>query len=140
MAKEKLKDLLWDEEAFLAETIPRLKQEMLIDDKGNPAFLVPHTKFSDTQKLSLYLTARYFANKLKLVDSRYLTIEELRRCVGIKYDIAAARLKEMFDRGIVEKSKEEGKRTRYAILPHRISGIVDNVLQVKMETERKAKK
>lgn len=136
MAQEKLRELLWTGEDFWAEIIPKLKQVMRLDDKGNAYFLVPYASLSDSQKLGLHLMAQYFARQLKVVDSEYLTIKELAQRSGLKEKTARARLSEMFDAGIVTKTKEKG--TRYSIFPHGITMIVEDVLKVKTDLTRKS--
>jgi len=138
LGSNRLRDLIWKEEDFIAEIAPKLKKVMRIDTKGNPYFLVPYAKLGDSQRIGLHLVARYLAKQLKSVDSEYLTIEELAHRVGTKYSVAGARLKDMFDAGTVTKSKEKGKGTRYAILPHGISTIVEGVLKTKSGSKEDA--
>jgi len=137
LAQDKLRELFWNKDEFLSEIVPKLKQLIRIDEKGNPHFLVRYGKLTDRQKIALHLTARYIAHEAKKVDSPDLAISELRLRTGIKSSVVGARLKEMFDAGLVEKNKEEG--TRYSIMPHGISGFVEDVLNVKLNSERKAK-
>jgi len=132
--QKKIKELVWKEEEFISEIVDKLKQIMRIDEKGNPYFLIQYDKLKDIDKLGLHLITRFLANRLGATESDLISIKELSRISGVKYDVAVARLKDMFDKGLVQKEERNG--VQYGILPHGINAVTESVLEWKKKLSK----
>jgi len=132
--EKKVRELVWKEEDFMSEIVDKLKQIMRIDEKGNPYFLIQYDKLKDIDKLGLHLITHFLAKRLGVMESDLISIKELSRISGVKYDVTAARLKDMFDRGLVQKEEKNG--VQYGILPHGINVVIESVLEGKLKTQK----
>jgi predicted transcriptional regulator len=133
-SQDKIKELVWKEEEFITEVVDKLKQIMRIDEKGNPYFLIQYDKLKDIDKLGLHLITRFLAERLKVTKSNLISIKELSRISGVKYDVAVARLKDMLDKGLVQKEESDG--VQYGILPHGINVVIESVLEWKRKLSK----
>ena len=72
-----------------------------------PNLLVPNTKLTDNETLSLSLLASYLGHKLGIVDSDALSKEELQAKLGKSGKITSTRLGELVKSDLVTKTADE---------------------------------
>lgn len=110
---------------FLGELLPSLEiarhlwlcpdlKTLAKDLEGLVAFspegvnlVLPKNKLTDTETLILWLTASYLGKELGVLDSNYLSKEELQLKLGKSSKITGTRLGELVKTELVEKNEDE---------------------------------
>jgi hypothetical protein len=72
-----------------------------------PNLLVPKSKLTDNETLSLWLLASYLGHKLGLINSHALSKEELQAKLGKSGKITSTRLGELVKNDVVTKTADE---------------------------------
>jgi len=99
-------------------------QQLAKDLNGLVAFssdgaslLVPKSKLTDNETLSIWLTAHYLGHKLGMVNSDSLSKDELQTKLGKSGKITSTRLGELAKNGVVQKTADEKfKITTYGVV------------------------
>lgn len=99
-------------------------QQLAKDLEGIVAFsndgtslLVPKSKLTDNETLSVWLTAYYLGHKLGIVNSDSLSKDELQTKLGKSGKITSTRLGELAKNGFVQKTTDEKFRiTTYGVV------------------------
>jgi predicted transcriptional regulator len=102
--KELLKELLVEDEKPLEILIGRIKKILRLTKLGNPIFIIPYYKLNDTEKLAVHLIVQYLTKELGISTKESLNVAELAKRAGVKYKTTTARLSEMLEDGIVDKT------------------------------------
>ncbi len=124
MSKDILKELVVSEEDLLVEAVARAKGLLAIEDKsGNVIVRVPKASLSARGLVGLYLTGRYFANKMGKSPSARMSASELSSATGIEPSTISARLTELVDSGSVQRV---GKG-EFAINPYLMNDFLEEI-------------
>ena len=101
--KEILEKLLIDERETLKRLVEKSEKILRVDKKtGDTVIIAPRSKLTDRQLISIILLGRYFSNKLNLVPSEVMTIDEIAQKLNIDKDVVSARLSDLKRERIVE--------------------------------------
>lgn len=82
---------------------------------------------NDKQRISIVLLGKYFAHRLKIIESSSLSISEISKELGRPMTTLSSKLKELLKEGYIEYLP--GKK--YVIAYHRIKEVFENVLNSK---------
>jgi predicted transcriptional regulator len=102
--KELFKELLVDDQKPLEILIKRIKKILRLTKSGKPIFIIPYYNLSDTEKLAIHLIVQYIIKELGISNKDSMDVAELAKKAGVKYKTATARLSEMYQEGIVDKT------------------------------------
>jgi len=101
--KEILEKLLIDERETLKRLVEKSEKILRVDKKtGDTVIIAPRSKLTDRQLISIILLGRYFSNKLNLVPSEVMTIDEIAQKLNLDKDVVSARLSDLKRERIVE--------------------------------------
>ena len=113
--KEILEKLLIDERETLKRLVEKSEKILRVDKKtGDTVIIAPRSKLTDRQLISIILLGRYFSNKLNLVPSEVMTIDEIAQKLNLDKDVVSARLSDLKRERIVEMVSRGEYRISYA--------------------------
>jgi hypothetical protein len=92
-------------------------EDMIAFSKDGPSILVPRTKLTDIETLSLWLLASYVGYQLGIVKNDAVSKDELQTKLGKSAKIAGTRLGELVKNGTAAKtSNDEYRITTFGIM------------------------
>lgn len=109
LVKEKL--LVRYEDVF-DRLLDRVKEILLIDERGHIHLRVPRDKLTHAHLIALELLGRKFAHTIELASTDTMSTEDIVGATKVGYKSATARISELKSRGWIE-SDEEGHRIVY---------------------------
>jgi len=136
--KEILKGLLLTEEDTLAKLktlIDKAKTIIKIDEKSDKVIIAPEFKFSNQEKILLFLIGRYFSKELGICDNERLDLKGLENATGIKRTTLSKPLGELVYSGYIGQDNEK----RYYIYHYKIEGIINILYDKYVEKKPNAK-
>lgn len=136
--KEILKELLLTEEDTLKklkELIDKTKNLVKIDQKTNKIVVSSELKFSNLEKVLLFLIGRYFSRELNISDKEGMDIKELEQVSGIKKTTLSKPLGGLVYSGYIEQDDDK----RYFVHHYKIEEVVNSLHQKFIEKDPKAK-
>lgn len=84
---------------------------------------------TDQQRISIIMLGKYFASKLKIIDNPMLSISDISKELGRPMTTLSRPMKELIDRGLIEKLPGRKYRVAY----HRINEILANISAAKQK-------
>lgn len=84
---------------------------------------------TDQQRISIIMLGKYFASKLKIIDNPMLSISDISKELGRPMTTLSRPMKELIDRGFIEKLPGRKYRVAY----HRINEILANISAAKQK-------
>lgn len=136
--KEILKELLLTEEDTLKklkELIDKTKNLVKIDQKTAKIVVSSEYKFSNLEKVLLFLIGRYFSKELGLSEQEGFNIQELEKESGIKKTTLSKPLGGLMYSGYIGQDAEK----RYFVHHYKIEEVVNSLHQKFIEKDPKAK-
>jgi predicted transcriptional regulator len=132
MAKddEPLKRLLIDESDVMKDMekiVDKASKFFKIEKPSGRIIFQNFGALTDLQRIAIVLVGKYFASKLGLIQSHTLGVSEIAKESGRPVTTLSGKLKELVDKGFVEKLPGR----KYSIVYHRINEIFDKVLLAK---------
>ena len=125
--EEILKGLIISEEdtrAQLQRLVAKAKKLFGIEKNKKKIVFSQSYKFTNREKILLYLTGKYFAKQLNLIEESKFKSKDISDDLGVKTSTLSKPLGEVFSEGLVEK---EGQV--YSIVHYRIGEIIDIITQ-----------
>jgi hypothetical protein len=89
------------------QTLAKDCEGLIAFSPEGPNLLVPNSKLTDNETLSLWLLASYLGHKLGLIDSDTFSKEELQTKLGKSGKITSTRLGELVKSDMVTKTADE---------------------------------
>jgi hypothetical protein len=123
--QEILKGLLISEEdtrAKLQELVDKSRKLFRIDEKSKKILFTTGNKFTNREKILLFLIGKYFAKELKLIPDNEFKLKEIADNLAVKGTTLSKPLGEVCSEGLVEKHGDQ-----YAIAHYRIEDVVDSI-------------
>lgn len=96
-----------DEGKILEDSLERLKNIIVLTKEGAVHFLADRGNLSSRQVILLYLIGKRYAREANLIDVESLTLDQISKDLVLSPKVAAARLAELKNEGLVE-SKQRG--------------------------------
>ncbi|MDW8084260.1 MAG: hypothetical protein RMI49_03580 [Candidatus Caldarchaeum sp.] len=121
--REKLKELLVDEQEISATLIDRVKRFVRLTKDGKVIFMTAKDKLPLRSQIMLYLAGKRFAKELGLIETDVSSIEEISASLSADYFVVAARLKELKDQQMVLAVERGG----YTVQLAKLNEILDAV-------------
>lgn len=138
VSKNILGRMLVDEVSLLPQVVSVSEKIFRIDKTtGDPVFLAPRNKLSQTDLIAIGLLSKYIAHQLEIVESASVTPSELSKKFKLKKMIAGARLNDLKTDGVAKLIKWGEYRVS---LPDTIRYFQEKVLpKLARKTENKSK-
>lgn len=125
--EEILKGLVISEEdtrAQLQELVSKTKQLFRIEEKSKKIVFGPGFKFTNYEKILLYLIGKYFSKELNLIKENKCKLKEISVDLAIKATTLSKPLGKACSNGLVNKEGEF-----YSIAHYRIEKVIDSIIQ-----------
>jgi len=104
--KKILEKMLVDESSILPKIVEVSEKIFKLDKStGDPVFLIPQSKLSQSDLMAIGLLSKYMANQLEIVDTASVTPAELGKRFKLKKMIAGARLNDLKTHGLAKLIK-----------------------------------
>ena len=119
-------ELLYDEEEEMRKIVSKVKKIVNVRKRdGAIIFIAKKDKLTHPELIGTYLLGKYFAHLLKLQETSEASIEEIAEALKIKKTIVSARLTDLSDDDIAERTD----RGVYKILFAHIDPFLEEVLK-----------
>jgi len=104
------------------------KSALLIKIKNNGEPVVLHRdKLIDSEKISCYILGKYFSKELEFVDEPTATINEISRALNMDKKKVSARLSNLMDQEIVERSSRGKYKISFIMLENYLDEIINKI-------------
>lgn len=112
---EYYKELLYDEEEEMRKIINKVKKIINVRNRdGAIIFIAKKDKLTHSELIGMYLLGKYFAHSLKLQETSNASIDEIAEALKIKPTVARARLADLSDEDIAERTDRGVYRISFA--------------------------
>ncbi len=99
-------ELLINEKELLIQLVERLKNKVkFLEGSSYPIFLIDMNRLVNEEKIALWLITKFILKKIGAVENEDMSIDELEEKCRLSRKIIIARLKDLRDKKIIERTK-----------------------------------